>query len=393
MTISLNLQHKNNRFKHTALATALCLVTGTASAVGLSNLELHSGLHQPFSASIPLRNFDPVEADRISVEIANDAMQSQYDSTGYLPAPVLATLDTTEKGTVIRLTSPQAIDEPFMKFAVQLNSPQGLILRQYEVLLDPPNKIQQAPVAAALTVAPTAPAIASTPEHVHAGPRIKPSDVDALEQAILLSEVKRTQALELATAPTTAALKMAPAAEVEIDDQLVTLEQVSQALAAVNVETVVEASAPATGALTSAPAMQEAKESKLYNSAEISEENLAAVKTQFSVESIYGAESNLSQEASLGDEEAIPQTGALTEAPTTAKAHSAISSAIPKGVLMGAGSARFDVPSSAFDGQSADQVARALIAYRALARSGAKPDFNASELMQHSAGAVIRTAD
>ncbi|MGB0867506.1 MAG: hypothetical protein ACPGSC_13425, partial [Granulosicoccaceae bacterium] len=75
----------SKRLLQATIAATLWSLSSQASALSLSELKLQSGLHQPFKASIALRNFDPIEMDRVSVEIANDAIQSHYNKTSYLP--------------------------------------------------------------------------------------------------------------------------------------------------------------------------------------------------------------------------------------------------------------------------------------------------------------------
>lgn len=55
-------------------------------------------------------------------------------------------MEADEQGRpTILVTSNQPISEPFLDFLVELNWPNGRLLREYTVLLDPPLLVDEAP--------------------------------------------------------------------------------------------------------------------------------------------------------------------------------------------------------------------------------------------------------
>lgn len=416
MTVKAHRKPIKKLLQYSLLAAALSTLSSPASALSLSEIQLNSGLHQPFSASILLRNFDPIEADRISVEIANELIQTQYNNSNYLPVPLTATLKTTAKGTYIVLTSPTAIDEPFMKFAVQLNSPDGLILRQYEVLIDPPKNLYS-------------PTPKMVKQQLAARPqKPTPAAVEKLKAAIKVSKAQQAQGIELAP-PETAALQKAPTPQVRFNAQpyvkhLGAAPMLRNALAAPAprpaVAAVREEQPPQVAALVRSPAEKTDNKEKLFNVQTMNTDEFLEALDEYSFANIYGAQKKTAEpEEPLNKPEVvkastiesssidptismpIPEVAALSRAPdmavpvaqTPEAVSKKIDSAIPAAVVIGQKTARFSVDDEAFAGYDADAVARALMDYREQARAGKKPSFNPHDLMKMSASGVNRLSN
>jgi len=115
--------------------------------LGLGEIEVDSALNQPLNAQINLISARADELDEIRVELAP---VSVFDRVG-IPRPYFLTqLKFTPVslpgGAVIRVTSKDPVREPFLTFLVEITWPKGRLLREYTVLLDPPEFAQrQAP--------------------------------------------------------------------------------------------------------------------------------------------------------------------------------------------------------------------------------------------------------
>lgn len=370
--------------QHSLLAVALWALSSPASALSLSEIKLSSGLHQPFKARIALRNFDPVEADRITVQIADDRIQSQYNNSNYLPAPLKAAIKTTKQGSYIELSSPQAIDEPFLKFAVQLDSPDGLILRQYEVLLDPPASVyalhKQQPAS-------PAPPVAQALRHAPAAHLISKADTDAGIELAPGTELETLALLEALTKPS----ETPKAQEVKLKPKQTAIAPIMRhALAApssVNQERV-----PAKAALQISPVPASKKTNKAYSSQTLSQaEFLAALQALPGADNT--APASLKPQAKAPPAEVIktrPVTAALSvKAPgktrmirkATVPARATASTARP-GAL----------DSRVFASNRADVVAQALMDYKERLRNGEKPTMHRRELVKMSASGVKRVS-
>ena len=130
-------------------------------ALGLGEIELNSALNQPFNAEVELLSATEAELDELKVGIGSAAA---FSKAGIERPMFLNKLkfDVTRKadGTaVVRVTSRDAVREPFLDFLLELSWSKGRLLREYTVLVDPPVTMPApAPVAQApaQTTAPAA---------------------------------------------------------------------------------------------------------------------------------------------------------------------------------------------------------------------------------------------
>ncbi|WP_339510398.1 FimV/HubP family polar landmark protein [Pseudomonas sp. RL_15y_Pfl2_60] len=140
-----------------AMAAASALSSGMAHALGLGEVTLKSSLNQPLEAEIELveaRDLAPNEVlpSLASPEEFNKAgVERQFFLTDLKFTPVIK----PNGKSVIRVTSTKSVREPYLNFLVEVLWPNGRLLREYTVLLDPPLYSPQA--AAAPRAAVTAP--------------------------------------------------------------------------------------------------------------------------------------------------------------------------------------------------------------------------------------------
>jgi FimV-like protein len=110
-----------------------------APALGLGDITQHSALNQPFNADIALVDADGLEEGELSVSLAS---ADEFNRVGVERVFFLNDLKFTPilRGNhrLIRVTSSKPVHEPFLNFLVQLNQPNGSLLREYTVLIDPP---------------------------------------------------------------------------------------------------------------------------------------------------------------------------------------------------------------------------------------------------------------
>lgn len=121
----------------------LCVLLTTMSTVyglGLGRLEMRSALNQNFEGEIVLTNVGNLTTDEV---VSNLATQDDFQRVKIERTALLLDLDfetvQREDGTmVIVVTSSRPIVEPFLNFLVEVLWPNGRVLREYTVLLDPP---------------------------------------------------------------------------------------------------------------------------------------------------------------------------------------------------------------------------------------------------------------
>lgn len=148
------------------------LIPLTAGALGLGEITLRSALNQPFVAEIPVTSESAEELNSLSVQLAPAATFERFglDRPRFLDN---LSFQVQREGSraVVRVTSTQPVSEPFISLLVDVAWPQGRLLREYTVLLDPPaftggSESSRSPAPAppmAAGPAPAAPAIRREP--------------------------------------------------------------------------------------------------------------------------------------------------------------------------------------------------------------------------------------
>ncbi|PWG61162.1 FimV/HubP family polar landmark protein [Sediminicurvatus halobius] len=122
-----------------ASALAATGFASVAAALGLGSIDSQSTLNEPLRARIELLSADPDEIDRITAQLASP---EAFERAGLERPFFLSRLDfdvVREGGSVfLEVTTNGAIKEPFLDFLVEVNWPNGRLLREYTLLLDPP---------------------------------------------------------------------------------------------------------------------------------------------------------------------------------------------------------------------------------------------------------------
>ena len=126
----------------TTLAVAVMLTGASldANALALGEINVYSALGQPFRAEVDVTQLSPQEANGLKAAIAS---QSGYKSAGVEYNPVVAGIRVSVQKrangkTFLRLTSQSPIHEPYLGIVVDTNWSSGRVVRDFTVLLDPP---------------------------------------------------------------------------------------------------------------------------------------------------------------------------------------------------------------------------------------------------------------
>lgn len=133
------------------VGSASLVAASVAHALGLGDIRPGSGLNQPLNAEIQLVALRGVAPEEIRATIAS---ADEFDRAGIERVYALNDLKLVVQGTadgeaVIKLRTNDAVREPFLNFIVELNWPNGRLLREYTLLLDPPVFADEAPVVTA----------------------------------------------------------------------------------------------------------------------------------------------------------------------------------------------------------------------------------------------------
>ncbi len=124
----------------TLLSLAM-LMPSAAAALGLGDIHLRSALGQPLDAEIDLTAVAPGETESIRVGLAS---YDVFSRAGVDYPSVLTSLQfnvvRSESGrNYIDITSNGPIREPYLDFLIEVSWPNGRIVREYTILLDPPD--------------------------------------------------------------------------------------------------------------------------------------------------------------------------------------------------------------------------------------------------------------
>lgn len=152
----------------TALMAVFIMSSSAVFALGVGDINVHSGLNEKLDADIILHSVRPSDIDSIKVALASNA---EFAIAGIDRNRILLKLRFKIKqrkdGSVyIKVRTTEAVREPFLNFLLEVNWAQGRLLREYTVLLDPPVLMEQK--AAARIESPTQPKPQNAPVQTQA---------------------------------------------------------------------------------------------------------------------------------------------------------------------------------------------------------------------------------
>lgn len=159
-----------------AIAAASALTSGTAHALGLGEVTLKSSLSQPLVAEIDLLEVRDLGTAEVIPALASPeefnkaGVDRQYFLTDLKFTPVIK----PNGKSVIRITSSKPVNEPYLNFLVEVLWPNGRLLREYTLLLDPPLYSPQPVVVATPRLPVAAPVSAPAPRPQAAAPTPRP---------------------------------------------------------------------------------------------------------------------------------------------------------------------------------------------------------------------------
>ncbi|EKU84571.1 hypothetical protein HMPREF9710_00006, partial [Massilia timonae CCUG 45783] len=144
----------------TAAVASAVFLTSAANAAGLGKLTVLSALGQPLRAEIELTAGAGEDPASMAVKLASpEAFRAA--NIEFNPALLSLRFAVEERGgrQVIRVSSTQPLNEPFVDMLLELTWNNGRLVREYTFLLDPAElrTTQPAQVAAAPQSRPAAP--------------------------------------------------------------------------------------------------------------------------------------------------------------------------------------------------------------------------------------------
>ncbi|HEY8329357.1 MAG TPA: fimbrial protein FimV, partial [Rhodanobacter sp.] len=140
-----------NRSLKLSMLIALALGGSQVMAMELGQIQVKSALGQPLLAEIPLHPDSPAELQGLTVQLASSEEFARAGVVGGRTSiPLQFSVANAGAGhPVIRITSSTPVDDPFLDLLIEVNGKAGKSVREYAILLDPPNAPAAAAVAAA----------------------------------------------------------------------------------------------------------------------------------------------------------------------------------------------------------------------------------------------------
>jgi pilus assembly protein FimV len=144
MVTSVKESSVRNLTKTLAVVSLLAPVSG--HSLGIGDIKLHSALNQNLSAEISLVVSAGEKASDIKVNLAPP---DKFDEAGVPWASFLSkikfeTIVGANGSVIIKLSSREAVKEPFLDFLLEVSWPKGSLYREFTMLLDPPAAYKQA---------------------------------------------------------------------------------------------------------------------------------------------------------------------------------------------------------------------------------------------------------
>jgi pilus assembly protein FimV len=130
------------------LAIVSLLAPASGYSLGIGDIKLHSALNQNLNAEISLIVSAGEKAADIKVNLAPP---DKFDEAGVPWASFLSKIKfTTVAGAngsvIIKLSSREAVKEPFLDLLLEVSWPKGSLYREFTVLLDPPAAYEPAAI-------------------------------------------------------------------------------------------------------------------------------------------------------------------------------------------------------------------------------------------------------
>ena len=123
-----------------SLAVAGIISASNANALGLGEIKIHSALNEPLNAEIKLlqvRKLGPLQIQPRMADIDEFALAGLEKSRFLTDVSFQVKVNPDGSG-LITMRSDRAVKEPFLNFLVEVNWPNGRLVREYTLLLDPP---------------------------------------------------------------------------------------------------------------------------------------------------------------------------------------------------------------------------------------------------------------
>jgi FimV-like protein len=124
----------------TYIVFALCLAFATlGNAVGFGNIKVYSYLDEPLLAELEIVGLNGIHANMLNVKLADDTDFSRAGiEKTFFVSNLLFDIFSYNDRVYVKVSSPKAVKDPYLEFLVNLSWPDGSLIKDYTVLIDPP---------------------------------------------------------------------------------------------------------------------------------------------------------------------------------------------------------------------------------------------------------------
>ncbi len=167
-----------SRTPYPLLLTMALSTPGAAHALGLGDIHVDSNLNQPLRAQIDIIGATDEELNSLTAAVANqDAFQKfGAERPNFLTSAEFKVSRDAQHRPVLSVRSTEPFTEPLVNLLISMRWPNGELVREYTLLLDPVGFGASAtPVATVITPVPLVEAIQATPMVPTAAPTVAPA--------------------------------------------------------------------------------------------------------------------------------------------------------------------------------------------------------------------------
>jgi len=122
-----------------SLAILAAMMPGRGYPLGLGEIELNSALNQDLDAEIEVLSAQPEDAEQLIIKLASREAfaRAGIDRPYQLQQLKFKVISKGDK-SFVKIITKKPVREPYLSFLVEIDWPQGHLLREYTLLLDPP---------------------------------------------------------------------------------------------------------------------------------------------------------------------------------------------------------------------------------------------------------------
>jgi pilus assembly protein FimV len=122
-----------------SLAILAAMMPGRGYPLGLGEIELNSALNQELDAEIEVLSAQPEDVEQLIIKLASrEAFARAGIDRPFLLQQLKFKLIVKDGRSFVTIRTQKPVREPFLSFLVDIDWPQGRLLREYTLLLDPP---------------------------------------------------------------------------------------------------------------------------------------------------------------------------------------------------------------------------------------------------------------